>query len=166
MITANPELHSAHAGCGTLASCADAAIFCGRSGSPVSRSPRRGWSLRSSPASRTRSTRSNTTRPLRPSARSAGSRRGRWDPCGRRARRRKYADFVGTKPASEAALPEAIRREVSGLPPAKTEKQGKTGGRDAAIWLSAVAYASNNPEESAYFVSSRPAYQGGAPRCS
>ncbi|MEV6201330.1 hypothetical protein AB0M64_15265 [Streptomyces sp. NPDC051771] len=67
-----------------------------------------------------------------------------------------------TKPASEAALPETMRREGSGLPPAKAEKQGKTGGRDAAIWLSAVAYASNNPEESASFVSSRPAYQGGA----
>ncbi|MEU0406018.1 PIN domain-containing protein [Streptomyces sp. NPDC006197] len=68
--------------------------------------------------------------------------------------RKKYADFVGTIPTSEAALREAMRREISGLPPAKAEKQGKTGGRDAAIWLSAVEYARNNPEETVYFVSS------------
>ncbi|MGA5497716.1 PIN domain-containing protein [Streptomyces cinereoruber] len=68
--------------------------------------------------------------------------------------RKKYTDFVGTIPTSEEALRQAMIREVSNLPPARSEKQGKTGGRDAAIWLSAVEYAAANPDETVYFVSS------------
>ncbi|MGW6557632.1 PIN domain-containing protein [Streptomyces hydrogenans] len=68
--------------------------------------------------------------------------------------RKKYTDFVGAIPTSETVLREALIREASGLPPAKVEKQGKVGGRDAAIWLSAVEYAKNNPEETVFFVSS------------
>jgi hypothetical protein len=51
-----------------------------------------------------------------------------------------------------------LRREANILPPCKSVAAGKetvkVGGRDAAIWLSAVEYAREHPDETVYFVSS------------
>lgn len=57
-------------------------------------------------------------------------------------------------PTSRSALAEATFREANVLPPCKVVKDVKTGGRDAAIWLTAVEFAKDNPDETVYFVSS------------
>jgi hypothetical protein len=67
--------------------------------------------------------------------------------------REKWGDIVQTIPTSDAALREAAFREANCLPPCKTSKGEKTGSRDAAIWLSAVEYARQNPTETVYFTS-------------
>ncbi|MFF0134220.1 PIN domain-containing protein [Streptomyces mirabilis] len=73
--------------------------------------------------------------------------------------RRKWLDVVDIVPTSEAALKQALIREANLLPPCKqvTVNAGgdteKIGGRDAAIWLTAVKYAREHPEETVYFVS-------------
>lgn len=71
--------------------------------------------------------------------------------------RAQYATVVEEVPTSETALREGVWREANSLPPCKaTEgtKPLKVGGRDAAIWLSAIEYARKHPTETVYFVSS------------
>ncbi|MDO0939151.1 PIN domain-containing protein [Streptomyces sp. DG2A-72] len=68
-----------------------------------------------------------------------------------------YGEIAATIPTSETALREALFREANALPPCKgssSPKDPKKGGRDAAIWLSAVEYAREHPAETVYFVSS------------
>lgn len=72
--------------------------------------------------------------------------------------RAQYLDIVDEIPTSETALREAAFRESNVLPPCKAivineRDKVKTGGRDAAIWLTAVEYARAHPEETVYFVS-------------
>ncbi|GAA3144670.1 hypothetical protein GCM10010449_74970 [Streptomyces rectiviolaceus] len=71
--------------------------------------------------------------------------------------RASWRSVVDVIPTSESALREAAFREANGLVPCKTQdgaKAGKTGFRDAAIWMSAVEYARTNPDETVHFVSS------------
>ncbi|MYR59600.1 DUF4935 domain-containing protein [Streptomyces sp. SID625] len=58
-------------------------------------------------------------------------------------------------PVSPEILQESMFREANVLPPCKTvgAKKTKIGGRDAAIWLSAIEFAERNEEETIYFVS-------------
>ncbi|MCX5182572.1 PIN domain-containing protein [Streptomyces sp. NBC_00268] len=65
-----------------------------------------------------------------------------------------YSQLAETVATSEVAMREALFREANALPPCKTTPKGKTGSRDAAIWLSAVEYAREHPDETVYFVSS------------
>ncbi|WP_329446593.1 PIN domain-containing protein [Streptomyces canus] len=73
--------------------------------------------------------------------------------------REKWLAVVDVIPTSEAALKQALMREANLLPPCKqvTINEGgeraKIGGRDAAIWLTAVEYAREHPDETVYFVS-------------
>lgn len=72
--------------------------------------------------------------------------------------REQYGVVAETIPTSETALREGLFREANGLPPSRViekgkDKEEKTGGRDAAIWLSAVEYARENLDETVYFVS-------------
>ncbi|MGW3381982.1 PIN domain-containing protein [Streptomyces albogriseolus] len=73
--------------------------------------------------------------------------------------REKWLDVVDVVPTSEAVLKQALMREANLLPPCKqvTINEGgdtaKIGGRDAAIWLTAVEYAREHPDETVYFVS-------------
>ncbi|MFJ7090379.1 PIN domain-containing protein [Streptomyces mirabilis] len=70
-----------------------------------------------------------------------------------------YTAVVDVLPASEYALREATFREANLLAPCKaltvrgTDKQIKTGARDASIWLTAVEYARKHEDETVYFVS-------------
>ncbi|MFJ8563027.1 PIN domain-containing protein [Streptomyces microflavus] len=75
--------------------------------------------------------------------------------------RSQLSRLVEVLPTSETALREAVYREANALAPATTKKHPdnpkkvlKIGARDVAIWLSAVEYARENPEETVYFVSS------------
>ncbi|GAA2948317.1 PIN domain-containing protein [Kitasatospora cinereorecta] len=69
----------------------------------------------------------------------------------------RWMEVVTVIPTSLEALREGIRRESMALPPCKrVEASGgthKIGGRDAAIWLTAVEYARENPDETVVFVS-------------
>lgn len=72
--------------------------------------------------------------------------------------RQQYLAVVDVIPTSEKALREATFREMNVLPPCKAiaiseHETVKTGGRDAAIWLTAVEYARSHPGERVYFVS-------------
>jgi hypothetical protein len=73
--------------------------------------------------------------------------------------RQKWLDVVDVIPTSQHALRQALIREANLLPPCKqvTINAGgdtqKIGGRDAAIWLTAVEYAREHPDETVYFVS-------------
>ncbi|MFB8137506.1 PIN domain-containing protein [Streptomyces mirabilis] len=67
--------------------------------------------------------------------------------------RRQLEQIAELIPTSERALAEATFREANVLPPCKVVKDIKTGGRDAAIWLTAVEFAKSNPDETVYFVS-------------
>ncbi|WP_328698430.1 PIN domain-containing protein [Streptomyces sp. NBC_00342] len=70
---------------------------------------------------------------------------------------KRWEEMVTVIPTSPAALREGIRRESMALPPCRrVEASGgthKIGGRDAAIWLTAVEYARENPSEPVVFVS-------------
>ena len=68
--------------------------------------------------------------------------------------RETYSEIAITLPPSEAALREGMFREANVLAPCKTVKGVKVGARDTAIWLSAVEYAREHPDETVYFVSS------------
>ncbi|WP_328723517.1 PIN domain-containing protein [Streptomyces sp. NBC_00247] len=75
--------------------------------------------------------------------------------------RDKLAELVEVLPTSEAALRGGMYREANILPPANSmphptrqRRVLKLGARDASIWLSAVEYARDHPEETVYFVSS------------
>ncbi|MDH6570429.1 hypothetical protein M2160_005450 [Streptomyces sp. SAI-117] len=67
--------------------------------------------------------------------------------------RSRWGSLVGLIPTPDEAVREALFREANCLPPCKESKNQKTGSRDAAIWLSAVDYAQENPDEVVYFVS-------------
>ncbi|MFD9047221.1 PIN domain-containing protein [Streptomyces zaomyceticus] len=73
--------------------------------------------------------------------------------------RDKYREFLDVLPASVDTLEEAVRREANVLPPCKRVtiseggEEAKIGGRDAAIWLTAIEYARTHTEETVYFVS-------------
>lgn len=81
------------------------------------------------------------------------------DPEGvRKLWRTKYSEVLEVLPTSETALREGMFREANVLPPAGRKGEGakapKVGGRDVAIWLTAIEYARDNPDETVYFVSS------------
>ncbi|MGW8742461.1 PIN domain-containing protein [Streptomyces sp. WAC 04229] len=73
--------------------------------------------------------------------------------------RARFEEIAEVLPTSKESLMEAVVREANVLPPCKAVvvSQGgdtvKTGGRDAEIWLTAVNYARQYPEETVYFVS-------------
>jgi hypothetical protein len=64
-----------------------------------------------------------------------------------------FGTVVETLRPSPTAMREALYREVNVLPPCKSQGKGKTGARDALIWLTAVEYAREHPEETVCFVS-------------
>ncbi|MET9870536.1 PIN domain-containing protein [Streptomyces sp. NPDC006386] len=66
-----------------------------------------------------------------------------------------FAKLAEVIPVSPEILQESMFREANVLPPCKTvgAKKNKIGGRDAAIWLSAIEFAERNEEETIYFVS-------------
>ncbi|MER6523063.1 PIN domain-containing protein [Streptomyces sp. NPDC060334] len=70
--------------------------------------------------------------------------------------RKKYG-FLEVLPTSGEAAVEGLYREANILPPATTKGEGdkrvKVGARDVAIWLTAVEYARQHPDETVYFVS-------------
>jgi hypothetical protein len=74
--------------------------------------------------------------------------------------RRQWGNIVKVIPASVTVMQEAMKREANALPPCRLRSDGsknskgvKIGGRDAAIWLTAVEYAREHPAETVYFVS-------------
>ncbi|WP_274557982.1 PIN domain-containing protein [Streptomyces spiramyceticus] len=86
---------------------------------------------------------------------------GALDPEGVREHwRQQWGEIVTVLPTSLAAMQKAMMREANVLPPCKLKTDGsknakpvKIGGRDAAIWLTAVEYAREHPDETVYFVS-------------
>ncbi|MFD5788591.1 PIN domain-containing protein [Streptomyces sp. NPDC127037] len=70
---------------------------------------------------------------------------------------KRFEEVVTVLPTSPEVLREGFRRESMALPPCKrVEASGgshKVGGRDAAIWLTAVEYAREHPDETVVFVS-------------
>ncbi|MET7816267.1 PIN domain-containing protein [Streptomyces sp. NPDC005395] len=64
-----------------------------------------------------------------------------------------WSRVVEVIPTSDKVLRKALFREANCLAPCKEAKSQKTGSRDAAIWLSAVEYAMEHPDETVYFVS-------------
>ncbi|MFF3459664.1 PIN domain-containing protein [Streptomyces sp. NPDC002730] len=84
---------------------------------------------------------------------------GAADPEGvRKLWRSKYGELLEVLPTNEAALREGMFREANVLPPARRKGEGnravKIGARDVAIWLTAIEYARDHPDEAVYFVSS------------
>lgn len=69
--------------------------------------------------------------------------------------RERYASITEVMETSPTAYQQALYREANLIEPCKTVNSGryKTGARDAAIWLTAVEYAREHPEENVYFVS-------------
>nr|WSW65744.1 PIN domain-containing protein [Streptomyces sp. NBC_00995] len=74
--------------------------------------------------------------------------------------RQQWGDLVTVLPSSVTVMQEAMMREANALPPCRLKTDGsknskgvKIGGRDAAIWLTAVEYAREHPAETVYFVS-------------
>ncbi|MFG2387117.1 PIN domain-containing protein [Streptomyces avermitilis] len=84
---------------------------------------------------------------------------GAADPEGVRVEwRRRWGRIVTVLPPSLTVLQQAVIREANALPPCESwpdgqKKQEKIGGRDAAIWLTAIEYARDHPAETVYFVS-------------
>ncbi|MGW8375403.1 PIN domain-containing protein [Streptomyces sp. ODS28] len=64
-----------------------------------------------------------------------------------------YRQIVDVLPVSEAVMREALYREANKIAPCGDKKDVKTGARDATIWLSAVEFARDHPDETVYFVS-------------
>lgn len=70
--------------------------------------------------------------------------------------RGRFSEIVEVIETSASALREAMHREANVIAPCKIINSGgahKTGARDAAIWLAAVEYAREHPDETVYFVS-------------
>lgn len=69
--------------------------------------------------------------------------------------RDRYQEVAEVLRTSPQAYEEALFREANLLAPCKPISNGdhKTGARDAAIWLTAVEYAKDHPDEIVYFVS-------------
>ncbi|MEH0402869.1 PIN domain-containing protein [[Kitasatospora] papulosa] len=72
--------------------------------------------------------------------------------------RKRYSRVVEVLSTSDNAIRQGLYREANVLPPAGTKGGGnntvKVGARDVAIWLTAVEYAREHPDENVYFVSS------------
>jgi hypothetical protein len=69
--------------------------------------------------------------------------------------RNKGLAVVDEIPTSAEAMHQGLFREANNLPPCRMVKGNiKIGARDTAIWLSAVEYAREHPDETVYFVSS------------
>nr|WP_237521564.1 PIN domain-containing protein [Streptomyces sp. SID8356] len=69
-----------------------------------------------------------------------------------------YYQGLGTLlQASQKVFEDALAREANAIAPCKfagpEKRPFKVGGRDAAIWLTAVDYARTHPDETVYFVS-------------
>jgi hypothetical protein len=79
------------------------------------------------------------------------------DPEGVREMWRKKYSFLDVLPTSGDAAMKGLYREANVRPPATTKGEGdkrvKVGARDVAIWLTAVEYAREHPDETVYFVS-------------
>ncbi|MEV4968636.1 PIN domain-containing protein [Streptomyces sp. NPDC024062] len=71
----------------------------------------------------------------------------------RRMCRETYGELLEVLPTSDTATREGLYREANVLPPAGRKGKVKVGSRDVAIWLTAVEYARDHPEETVYFVS-------------
>ncbi|MFB6961856.1 hypothetical protein ACFCYB_33960 [Streptomyces sp. NPDC056309] len=56
-----------------------------------------------------------------------------------------WGDLVEVIPTSDKAVRQALFREANCLAPCRESKSQKIGSRDAAIWLSAVEYATEHP---------------------
>ncbi|MGW1106086.1 PIN domain-containing protein [Streptomyces sp. NPDC002540] len=68
--------------------------------------------------------------------------------------RSQYSHLVNVIETSAEVLRQAVFREANLLAPCKLASgKHKTGSRDAAIWLTAVEYARDHPDETVYFVS-------------
>ncbi|WP_329149404.1 PIN domain-containing protein [Streptomyces niveus] len=69
--------------------------------------------------------------------------------------RKKFGELVEVLPTSEVVMAQALFREANALPPCKQtgspNNKKKSGARDAAIWLTAVAYAHDHPNETVFF---------------
>ncbi|MDT0488170.1 PIN domain-containing protein [Streptomyces doebereineriae] len=69
--------------------------------------------------------------------------------------RNKWLAVVEEVPTSAESMLQGFFRESNNLPPCRMVKGNiKIGARDTAIWLSAVEYAREHPDETVYFVSS------------
>ncbi|MFD4553550.1 PIN domain-containing protein [Streptomyces sp. NPDC058469] len=68
--------------------------------------------------------------------------------------RMRYADVAEQLNPSKTAYEQALFREANLIAPCKGvgNSDTKTGARDAAIWLTAVEYAREHPQETVYFV--------------
>ncbi|MEU7323413.1 PIN domain-containing protein [Streptomyces griseoviridis] len=77
--------------------------------------------------------------------------------------RRRYTELAKPLPTSLHAYEQALYREANLFAPCKTVNSGKAkvGARDAAIWLTAVEYARDHPEESVFFVTNDSDFHGG-----
>ncbi|GAB3116870.1 hypothetical protein GCM10027160_26520 [Streptomyces calidiresistens] len=64
-----------------------------------------------------------------------------------------YGTLAEILPSSPTVMREALFREANVLPPCIKAGKNKTDSRDAVIWLSAVEYAREHPEETIYFIS-------------
>ncbi|MGA5115057.1 PIN domain-containing protein [Streptomyces pseudogriseolus] len=71
----------------------------------------------------------------------------------RRYWRAQWLQVVEEIPTSDWTLRQGAFREMNLLPPCKQVSGKKVGARDAAIWLSAIEFAREHPEETVYFVS-------------
>ncbi|WP_314220286.1 PIN domain-containing protein [Streptomyces zaehneri] len=69
--------------------------------------------------------------------------------------RERYASITEVLETSHTAYQQAMYRETNLIAPCKLVDAGKkkTGARDAAIWLTAVEYAREHPDEAVYFIS-------------
>ncbi|MGW7244512.1 PIN domain-containing protein [Streptomyces sp. NPDC054804] len=69
--------------------------------------------------------------------------------------RERYASITEVLETSHTAYQQAMYRETNLIAPCKLVDAGKkkTGARDAAIWLTAVEYAREHPDETVYFIS-------------
>ncbi|MFF2146245.1 PIN domain-containing protein [Kitasatospora sp. NPDC058190] len=69
--------------------------------------------------------------------------------------RERYSEVAATLETSVQAYQEAMFREANLLAPCKSVNSGKdkTGARGATIWLTAVNFARQSPDETVYFVS-------------
>lgn len=63
-----------------------------------------------------------------------------------------YSDIFEVIDTSGVAARRALAREALALAPTKETREGKTGGRDAAIWFSLLEFLEDNPNEHVYFV--------------
>ncbi|MEU6928961.1 PIN domain-containing protein [Streptomyces sp. NPDC046374] len=68
--------------------------------------------------------------------------------------RDRYMEIVDVLQTSPAAYQEAMFREANVIAPCKkvSDDKHKTGSRDAAIWLTAVEYAVEHPDDTVYFI--------------